>query len=148
MESLWHRVCMNLLIDIVETWFSGRGRTDYFVGGNMFVYFSPDQKRTHNYTGPDFFFVHGRNVEHDKPRKYWAAWDEHGQHPHVIIELLSPSTAHFDRTSKKTIYERTMRIPEYFLYDPATEAWKAGASATAVMLRLSRMIAAGCGVKN
>jgi hypothetical protein len=39
----------------------------------------------------------------------------------VIIELLSRSTAKQDRTTKKEIYEKTFRTPEYFLYNPDTE---------------------------
>ncbi len=38
--------------------------------------------------------------------------------PNVIIVLLSPSTELEDRTTKKTIYEKIFRTPEYFLYDP------------------------------
>jgi hypothetical protein len=43
-----------------------------------------------------------------------------GRFPDVIVELLSPTTAETDRTTKKQIYERVFRTPEYFLYDPDT----------------------------
>ena len=46
---------INLLIDVVVWLF--RGRNDYFVGGNMFVYFGKQQARQRYYRGPDFFFV-------------------------------------------------------------------------------------------
>ena len=36
----------------------------------------------------------------------------------MVIELLSPSTANFDRTEKKQIYQNKMRVSEYFWYDP------------------------------
>jgi hypothetical protein len=50
----------------------------------------------------------------------------------MILELLSPSTAKGDRTTKKDIYERTFHTPEYFCYDPAThdlEGWRLAAGA-------------------
>ena len=45
-------------------------------------------------------------------------WDEKGRYPDSILELLSGSTAAVDRGVKKTLYERTFRTPEYFLYEP------------------------------
>jgi hypothetical protein len=38
----------------------------------------------------------------------------------VIIELLSPKTRRVDLTTKKDVYERVFRTPEYFCYDPQT----------------------------
>lgn len=115
LESDWHRLAMNLLIEIVTCHL--RGRTDYFVGGNMFIYFNRQQARNLDYRGPDFFFVWDRPL--NPPRPYWAIWDEEGKYPDVIIELSSPRTIKEDRTTKKTIYERTFRTPEYYMYDPA-----------------------------
>lgn len=116
LESEWHRLAMSLLIEVVRYYL--RARHDFFVGGNMFLYFSAQQARTRDYRGPDFFFVWG--VERDKLRPYWAVWDEDGKYPNVIIELLSPTTAEVDRTTKKDLYAHTFRTPEYFLYDPST----------------------------
>lgn len=45
-------------------------------------------------------------------------WEENGQYPHVIIELLSPSTAKVDRGPQKQLYQDTFRTPEYFWFDP------------------------------
>jgi len=43
LESNWHGAQINLLIDVVtHRW---RERADYFVGGNMFVYYSVRQAR-------------------------------------------------------------------------------------------------------
>ena len=56
-ESNWHRLQTNLLGDALhQHW---QGRTDFFAGGNMFVYFSLEQARTRDYKGPDFFVVTG-----------------------------------------------------------------------------------------
>jgi Uma2 family endonuclease len=86
LESEWRRLAMNLLIDIVC--FFLRDRDDYFVGGNMFIYYSARQAKTLEYRGPDFFFVWGRPRQPMRP--YWAVWDEDGHYPNVIIELSSP----------------------------------------------------------
>jgi hypothetical protein len=39
----------------------------------------------------------------------------------VIAELVLRTTEQEDRTTKFTIYEQTLRTPEYFIYDPATQ---------------------------
>lgn len=116
MESAWHRDQMNLLIESLRVrW---RGRTDYYCGGNMFIHFSPKHVRNQDFRGPDFFAV--LDVDGTREREYWAVWDEEGRYPDVIVELLSPTTAKADRTTKKFIYERTFKTMNYFLYDPTT----------------------------
>jgi len=125
LETLWHLAAISLLMDSIH--FHLRDRTNYFVGGNMFFYFSQTQARNRDYRGPDFFYVD--EVDGRRRRDYWAVWDEDGRYPDVIVELLSPSTAVVDRTVKKELYERTFRTPEYFCYDPATETfegWRLG----------------------
>jgi Uma2 family endonuclease len=125
LESPWHRACMNLLIESVEVRLAGR--KDFYAGGNMFIYYSARQARNRDYSGPDFFFVQGPEIEHDRPRPYWAVWDENGRYPNVIIELSSPTTAAEDHTTRKDLYERTFRTEEYFIYDPFTkelEGWR------------------------
>jgi Uma2 family endonuclease len=91
-----------------------RERQDFFIGTNMFVYFSPNQARNEDFRGPDVF------VAQDVPRrerKSWVVWQE-GKSPDVVIELMSESTATFDKTRKKDIYQNRLQVPEYFLYDP------------------------------
>ncbi len=39
----------------------------------------------------------------------------------MIVEQLSPKTEREDRTTKFRIYEKTLKTPEYFLYDPDTQ---------------------------
>ena len=53
LESPWHRAQINLLIECVHAHL--RDRDDYFVGGNMFLYYSAQQARRRDYKGPDFF---------------------------------------------------------------------------------------------
>lgn len=114
LETNWHRAQINLLIDVVtQRW---RERKDYFVGGNMFIYYSLRQARNRDYKGPDFFVV--RDVDGMAPRGKWVVWEEDGRFPDAIIELMSPSTAAEDLGRKKALYERTFHTPDYFCYDP------------------------------
>ncbi len=114
MDTGWHRLAMELLIACV-VWLY-RARNDFYVGGNMFIYYSEEQARNKDYRGPDFFYVNGVNRE--PIRKYWVVWQEGGKYPDVIIELMSPTTAQEDLTKKKDIYETIFRTHEYFCYDP------------------------------
>jgi Uma2 family endonuclease len=114
METFWHRCAMNLLVEVVYWLY--HDRTDFYVGGNMFLYYSARQARTLEYRGPDFFFVRGVNRE--PMRKFWAVWNEGGKYPDLIIELMSPTTAHVDLTVKKVLYESTFHTNNYFCYDP------------------------------
>lgn len=116
LETNWHRIEMNLLIDSIHS--QWRDRNDYFAGGNMFVYFSFEQVRNRDYRGPDFFLV--KNVDGTRDRAAWIVWEEGGRYPDVIVELSSPSTIDVDLGLKKDLYEGTFRTPEYFCYDPMT----------------------------
>jgi Uma2 family endonuclease len=125
LESHWHVLQIALLLDLVAYWL--RDRNDYYASGNMFIYYSEEQARNRDYRGPDFFYVDG--VSRLPLRPYWAVWQEGGRYPDLIIELLSPTTARGDRTTKKTLYERTFRTFEYFCYDPHAEqleGWRLG----------------------
>ncbi|MBI1929188.1 Uma2 family endonuclease [Candidatus Poribacteria bacterium] len=114
LESSWHRAEINLLIETIGVHW--RNRQDFYAGGNLFIYYSLEQVRSREYRGPDFFVVLG--VDGSYARKAWVVWEEGGKYPAVIIELLSPSTAHEDLTTKKDLYEQVFRTPEYFCYDP------------------------------
>jgi Uma2 family endonuclease len=121
LETYWHVLQMNLLIDVIFQAMVERGRSDFFVGGDMFVYYSVEQARDvaigrPYFRGPDVFYVGGAENPR-RERKAWVAWEEGGRLPDVIIELLSPKTAKIDRTVKKDLYSRAFRTPEYFLYD-------------------------------
>jgi Uma2 family endonuclease len=114
MDSEWHGLNMNLLCAVVD--YHLRDRKDYYVGGNMFIYFSAEEARNRDFRGPDFFFVKGRPRE--PQRLYWAVWNEDYHYPNVIIELVSPTTAEEDLTTKKRVYERVFCTPDYYCYDP------------------------------
>ena len=116
MDTPLHRLQMNLLIDSLEA--AWQGRTDYYVGGNMFVYFSELQVKKNDFRGPDVFVVLDTEWRH---RKSWVAWEEGGKLPDVVIELTSPSTQRVDHEEKKHLYASVWRCPEYFIFDPETE---------------------------
>jgi Uma2 family endonuclease len=117
LESNWHRLQINLLGDALhQHW---QGRSDYFAGGNMFVYYSMQQVRNRDYKGPDFFVVTG--VDGTRERRSWIAWAENGRYPDVIVELLSPSTMDQDLGPKKDLYEQTFKTAEYYCVNP--EDW-------------------------
>lgn len=112
METLRHRLQMELLIHSLDPW--ARARGDCFVGGNMFLYFSSEQLRGKEFRGPDVFVALGVSP---RERKSWVVWDEQ-KAPDLIVELLSDSTAHTDKTEKKRIYQDRLRVAEYFWFDP------------------------------
>ncbi|MBG0744629.1 MAG: Uma2 family endonuclease [Cylindrospermopsis raciborskii KL1] len=119
MESPRHKLQLELLTETLTPWLEQR--EDGFMGGDMFVYFSANEVKTEDFKGPDFFAVLG--VPKGE-RKSWVVWQE-GKGPDVIVELLSESTAKTDKTTKKSIYQNQMRVPEYFWYDPFNpEDWK------------------------
>ena len=123
LESNWHRIEINLLIDSIHHHW--RGRTNYFAGGNMFIYFNINQARNRDYRGPDMFVV--KEVDGTRDRDSWVLWKEDGRYPDVIVELSSPSTMVIDTGMKKVIYEKTFRTQEYFCYDPKSKilyGWK------------------------
>lgn len=115
MESSLHM--MQVLVLLESLMWHWRDRDDYFASGNLTIYYSLEQIKAREFRGPDFFVVRGVDP---RPRRSWAVWEEGGRTPDVIVEVLSASTAANDRGPKKTIYERTLRTPEYFLFDPET----------------------------
>ncbi len=123
LETHRHRIAMNVLIDSAMSALADR--TDFFCGGNMFVYYSRSQAMNRDFRGPDFFVA--LEVDGSRDRKGWVTWEEEGRYPDVIVELMSPSTAKIDKTVKKTLYERTFHTSNYYVYDPfdpqSLEGW-------------------------
>ena len=115
MESSLHYAQLALLVACLEwLW---RDRNDFFIGANLTIYFSREQLKNRDFRGPDFFLV---NQTKRKPRRSWVVWEEGGQYPDLIIELLSPATEKTDRSLKKALYQDRFRTPEYFWFSPDT----------------------------
>ena len=118
MESRWKpRVIATKLISLIYSlkthW---ADRTNYYVSGNMFLYYDPQSHR--KFRGPDFFLV--LDVD-NRERKSWVVWQEGMRFPDLIIELLSDTTREIDTGEKKTLYERVFHTSEYYLYDPLSQ---------------------------
>ncbi|MDJ0661327.1 MAG: Uma2 family endonuclease [Crocosphaera sp.] len=116
LETYLHLTQIILLLKSLEwLW---QDREDYFAAGNLTIYYSPKQKKSEFFRGPDFFVVLG--TKWNQKRKSWVVWEEEGKYPNVIIEILSDSTADTDRGEKKEIYQDIFRTPDYFWFDPYT----------------------------
>ncbi|MBE9105855.1 Uma2 family endonuclease [Nostoc cf. edaphicum LEGE 07299] len=115
LESDLHRDQIDLLIRILKLWW--RDRQDFYASGNLTIYYSPNQKKSEYFRGPDFFVVLGTQK---KDRKSWVVWQEDGKYPNVIVEILSSSTTAVDKGLKKQVYQDTFRTPDYFWFDPVT----------------------------
>lgn len=114
LETPQHLKAMNVLIDSLRhAWAS---RRDVYIGGNMFVYFNPDQVRNQDYRGPDFFVV--QHARYNPDRQSWVVWEEGGRTPDLVVELLSKTTKEFDLKQKKTIYRTKLKTPDYLVCDP------------------------------
>ncbi len=113
LESDLHLRQIILLLQCLEGWW--RNRNDFYSAGNLTVYYSPRQRKSEDFRGPDFFVVLGT---YRAARKSWVVWEEDGKYPNVIVELLSDSTAATDKGLKKQIYQDIFRTPDYFWFDP------------------------------
>src|SRR2546421_1219164 len=120
MDSQRQVLQMDLLKDAL--YLAWAEREDFFVGANMFLYYSLEQVRNRDFLGPDVFVA--LNVPR-RERKSWVMWQE-GKCPDVVIELLSETTAERDKTEKKAIYQDQVGVPEYFWYDPFAPEDRAG----------------------
>ena len=85
LETKLHLQQMMLLLNCLEwLW---KDRNDFFATGNMTIYYSPNQKKTEDFRGPDFFVV--LDTKPDQTRKSWVVWEEQGKYPNIIVEILS-----------------------------------------------------------
>ncbi len=107
---------VRLLLDMIETidWHF-RDVPDVHVCGNMFLYYEEGNPR--KVISPDVFMVRGVSKKDLRTYKTWE------QQPYLdfVLELASPSTYTKDFNEKKTIYEKILRVKEYYIYDPYGE---------------------------
>ncbi len=125
METGDHRKQMNLLAELFTMALERLGREDAFVAGNMALYYSALQARNNDFKAPDVFVV--LDTDPDPSRKSWVVWEEDGRTPNIVVELLSETTEKNDRGPKFRVYERVLRVPDYFIYDPIDfrlEGWR------------------------
>lgn len=115
LETDLHRNQIDLLIRLLQYWWNDR--QDFYISGNLTVYYNKQQLKSRDFRGPDVFVVLGTEK---KDRRSWAIWEEGGKYPNVVIELLSSSTASVDKGAKKTLYQDVWRVPEYYWFHPET----------------------------
>jgi Uma2 family endonuclease len=115
LETDFHRNQIDLLIRLLKYWW--QDRPDFYISGNLTVYYNEQQLKAREFRGPDIFIVLGAEK---KDRRSWAIWEEGGKYPNVVIELLSSSTATVDRGKKKELYQDVWRVPEYYWFHPQT----------------------------
>jgi Uma2 family endonuclease len=113
-ETPRHRQNMTDLIGSLEVWFDPDPQA--YVSGNMFVYYVPGDRLKH--VSPDVFVVRG--VPKELERRRYLVWEEK-KGPDLIIELTSASTQEEDLDDKFAIYQDTLKVKEYFLFDPYEE---------------------------
>lgn len=110
-ESEQHNQTRNDVQAMLRAHFASR--TDVYVSGEIIVaYPAPDRIR---HVCPDVFVVIGA---HKQARELYAVWRE-GLAPQFVLEVVSHVTVRDDRGRKLRIYRDTLRVREYFLFDPA-----------------------------
>jgi Uma2 family endonuclease len=109
-ETDWHRKLMHDLIETLDERFAAD--SDVYVSGNLLVFYVPGDRLRH--LSPDVFVVRGVPK---RERPNFLTWEE-GKGPDVVIELTSTSTRDEDVDDKFQLYQDTLRVPEYFLFDP------------------------------
>jgi Uma2 family endonuclease len=115
-ETDWHRDLMTLSILTLQMWYAKARRV--YVSGNLLLYYVPGNKRKH--VAPDVFLVRGVSK---RKRLYYLLWEER-KSPEMIIELTSKSTRKEDLDTKFKLYRDTLKVQEYFLFDPFAEYLK------------------------
>jgi Uma2 family endonuclease len=115
LETDFHREQIDLLIRLLKYWW--QERPDFYISGNLTVYYNEQQLKSRDFRGPDIFIVLDTEK---KDRRSWVLWEEGGKYPNVVIELLSSSTATVDRGTKKDLYQNVWRLPEYYWFHPET----------------------------
>ncbi|MCP4351998.1 MAG: Uma2 family endonuclease [Desulfobacterales bacterium] len=125
MENERERIQISVGIESLDNYW--KARDDFYIGGNMFLYYSLPQAQAvveelktpgglkSAFRGPDMFVVTG--VDGSYRRQKWVVWEEKGKYPNVIFEFLSPSTRMKDLGEKKHLYEQTFCTREYFCFD-------------------------------
>lgn len=116
-ETIEHRDAMFYAISAAQV--AIEDQPDFYVSGNDFLYYveGDPTKRI----SPDCYIVRGVPRRTDNPRRFFKVWEEGGKTPCVVFEFTSPKTAKQDRQEKFDLYERTLKVTEYFLFDPLNQ---------------------------
>lgn len=113
-ETREHREAMTYAIQALEVLLADT--EDVWVSGNDFVYYQEGDPARR--VAPDCYVVFGVPR---RPRTAFKVWEEGGRTPNVVWEFTSRKTERQDREEKFDLYEQTLRVPEYFLFDPLNQ---------------------------
>jgi Uma2 family endonuclease len=112
-ETDWHRNLMGNLIDVLRDHYAAQPRI--YVSGNLLLFYERGNRRRR--VAPDVFVVKGVPKQN---RPNYLLWEE-GKGPDVVIELTSSSTRREDVETKYRLYRDTLKVKEYFLFDPRAD---------------------------
>src|SRR5262249_30205404 len=115
-ETPRHRQIMTDTITTLQVWFADDSQG--YVSGNMFIYYIPGDRLRH--VSPDVF-VAKRVAKNPTPeRRRYLVWEER-KGPDLVMEITSESTREEDLDDKFALYQNTLKVQEYFLFDPYGE---------------------------
>jgi Uma2 family endonuclease len=109
-ETDRHRELMFDLIRTLQGFYAAQPMV--YVSGDLLLFYEPGNRRRH--VSPDVFVVKGV-AKHE--RLNYLLW-EGGMGPDVVIELTSSSTRREDMQGRFRLCQDTLRVKEYFLFDP------------------------------
>ena len=91
---------------------------DAYISGNDFIYYveGDPTKRV----SPDCYILLDLPPRPQALRRSFKIWEE-GKAPNVVFEFTSPKTRKQDREEKFDLYENTLKVAEYFLFDPLNQ---------------------------
>lgn len=89
-----------------------RDQPDVYVSGNICLYY--ERGNPSKYVAPDVLVVKGITK---RRRRVYKVWEE-GKPPDVVIEVTSKQTEDEDVFFKRNLYERVLKVREYFTFDP------------------------------
>lgn len=114
-ETPKHRETMQYCISAITAHLRER-RPDAYVSGNDFVYYEEHNPKAR--VSPDCYVVFGvPGLSAIKPNSF-LAWKHGNRLPAVVLEITSKKTRREDVSIKLPLYEQTLRVPEYFQFDP------------------------------
>lgn len=108
-----HKHLLQMIYDVEVLTNHFADQPDVYVCGNNFVYWEQGNPRA--VVSPDCYVVFGRDK---RPRDTYRVWEEDGIMPSFVLEITSKKTRRQDTHKKRPIYEKILRVPEYFLFDP------------------------------
>ncbi len=109
-ESETHAEAMVDVMQPLKARYAHRG--DVHVGGNLMMYYVPENK--HISVSPDVFVAFGPSRE--PLRDVWLTWEE-GKLADFVLEVASKTTHGEDEARKRLLYQR-LGVTEYWQHDP------------------------------